>query len=143
MRRNISSGGPLEAVVGYSRAVVVGPWCFVAGTTGYDPQSKQVPEAIEQQIAVAFATAGRALEEAGFELSDVVRVTYYVTERGRHDELAPLFGARFGLIRPAATYLEVAGLAYPDLKFELELTALKAEGHPAAAPFPPDRRPPS
>ncbi len=125
MRRNISFGGQLESIVGYSRAVVVGPWCFLAGTTGSDPETKEIPGDVETQISNAFTTVERALGEAGFTMSDVVRVTYYVTERGRHDELAPLFGDKFRDIRPAATYLEVSGLAYPELKFEVEITAFK------------------
>jgi enamine deaminase RidA (YjgF/YER057c/UK114 family) len=125
-RRNISFGGQLESIVGYSRAVVVGPWCFLAGTTGSDPETKEIPGDVETQISNAFTTVERALGEAGFTMSDVVRVTYYVTERGRHDELAPLFGDKFHDIRPAATYLEVSGLAYPELKFEVEITAFKA-----------------
>lgn len=124
-RRNISFGGQLESIVGYSRAVVVGPWCFLAGTTGSDPETKEIPGDVETQISNAFTTVERALGEAGFTMSDVVRVTYYVTERGRHDELAPLFGDKFRDIRPAATYLEVSGLAYPELKFEVEITAFK------------------
>lgn len=124
-RRSISFGGQLESIVGYSRAVVVGPWCFLAGTTGSDPETKETPGDVETQISNAFKTVERALREAGFSMSDVVRVTYYVTEPGRHDELAPLFGDKFRDIRPAATYLEVSGLAYPELKFEVEITAFK------------------
>jgi enamine deaminase RidA (YjgF/YER057c/UK114 family) len=122
-RRNISFGGQLESIVGYSRAVVVGPWCFLAGATGSDPETKEIPSDLESQISNAFKTADRALREAGFSMSDVVRVTYYVTETGKHDEIAPLFGEKFRDIRPAATYLEVSGLAYPELKFEVEITA--------------------
>lgn len=124
-RRNISFGGKLESIVGYSRAVVVGQWCFLAGTTGSDPSTREIPRDIETQVKNAFHTVERALHEAGFAMSDVVRVTYYVTEPGRHDELAPLFGEKFNEIRPAATYLEVSGLAYPELKFEVEITAFK------------------
>ena len=124
-RRLISSGSPLESVAGFSRAVVQGDWCFLAGTTGYDPQTRSTPTDIRDQIRNAFRTAETALAAAGFSLEDVVRVTYYVTEPGMHDQLAPLFGAKFGQTRPAATYLEVAGLAYPEMKFEVEITALK------------------
>jgi enamine deaminase RidA (YjgF/YER057c/UK114 family) len=125
-RRLVSSGGKLETIVGYSRAVVVGDFCFVAGTTGFDPITQTTPEAIEDQVQNAFATAERALDQAGFRLEDVVRVTYYVTRPGLHDRLAPLFGAKFGDIRPAATYLEVSGLAYPEMQFEVEITAMKS-----------------
>ena len=124
-RTKISFGGELEAIVGYSRAVVQGDWCFLAGITGSDPETKVVPGDLEQQVRNAFTTAARVLDRAGFSFEDVVRVTYYVTEPGMHDRLAPLFGAVFSDIRPAATYLEVSGLAYPSLKFEVELTALR------------------
>jgi enamine deaminase RidA (YjgF/YER057c/UK114 family) len=124
-RRNVSFGGKLESIVGYSRAVVCGNWCFLAGTTGFDQETQSTPEGIGDQIKNAFSTAKRALAEAGFAFEDVVRVTYYVTETGIHDEIVPLFGDVFGDVRPAATYLEVSGLAYPELKFEVEITALK------------------
>jgi enamine deaminase RidA (YjgF/YER057c/UK114 family) len=125
MRRNVSFGSPLESIVGYSRAVVVGGWCFCAGITGSDPDTKIIPTDLKDQINNAFSTAGKVLQQAGFAMEDVVRVTYYVTEQNLHDEIAPLFGARFSAIRPAATYLEVSGLAYPELKFEIEITAMK------------------
>jgi enamine deaminase RidA (YjgF/YER057c/UK114 family) len=124
MRRKITSGGALESIGGYSRAVVVGDWCFVAGTTGFDPVTKSTPPNIRDQIENSFNTVGKALGKAGFAFEDVVRVTYYVTISGIHHEIAPLFGARFGEIRPAATYLEVSGLAYPEMKVEVEITAL-------------------
>jgi enamine deaminase RidA (YjgF/YER057c/UK114 family) len=125
MRRNVSFGSPLEEIVGYSRAVVMGNWCFCAGVTGSDPVTKSIPDDIQSQIENAFSTVERVLKESGFEMKDVVRVTYYVTESGMHDTLAPQFGKRFGSIRPAATYLEVSGLAYAELKFEIEVTAMK------------------
>ena len=125
-RRQVSFGSKLEEVVGYSRAVVDGDWCFLAGITGSDPVTKEIPGDIKLQIKNAFATLDKVLDEAGFSLEDVVRVTYYGTESNLHDELAPLFGAKFSTIRPAVTYLEVAGLAYPSLKFEVEVTALRS-----------------
>jgi enamine deaminase RidA (YjgF/YER057c/UK114 family) len=124
-RKLISSGSPWESVAGYSRAVVQGDWCFVAGTTGYDPATRSMPDDFRTQVENAFLTVEAALTEAGFSLRDVVRVTYYVTDPGRFEQLAPLFGAKFGEIRPAATYLEVAGLASPEMKFEIEITALR------------------
>ncbi len=125
LRTLVSSGSPFEQRAGYSRAVVQGDWCFLAGTTGYDLTTRSMPDDIRAQVENAFLTAEAALTEAGFSLRDVVRVTYYVTEPGRFEHLAPLFGARFSEIRPAATYLEVAGLADPAIKFELEITALR------------------
>lgn len=123
-RKLHSSGSPWEARAGYSRAVVQGDWCFVAGTTGPDSDGT-FPGDITAQARNAFGHVERALEAVGFELGDVVRVVYYVTESGHMDALCPVFAEVFGDIRPAATYLEVAGLAAPDMTFEVEVTALR------------------
>jgi enamine deaminase RidA (YjgF/YER057c/UK114 family) len=124
-RRLISSGNPLESAVGYSRAVVQGDWCFVAGTTGPDPVTRIIPADISAQVANAFTIAESALAEAGFALADVVRATYYITDAADLPVINPLLGAKFGTIRPASTMVVVAALVDPALKFEVELTALK------------------
>jgi enamine deaminase RidA (YjgF/YER057c/UK114 family) len=121
-RRLISSGSPFEAQVGYSRAVVQGAWAFVAGTTGYDPETRIMPEDVADQARNALLVIERALGEAGFGLSDVVRATYYLTDAAYFDEVAPVLGAAFGEIRPAATAL-VVGLVKPEMKIEIEATA--------------------
>jgi enamine deaminase RidA (YjgF/YER057c/UK114 family) len=124
-RRLISSGNPLESAVGYSRAVVQGDWCFVAGTTGPDPVTRIIPADISAQVANAFTIAESALAEAGFALAEVVRATYYITDAADLPVINPLLGAKFGTIRPASTMVVVAALVDPALKFEVELTALK------------------
>ena len=77
----ISSGSPFEETFAYSRALVRGDWCFVAGTTGYDYATMQIPESALEQARNAFATIERTLGEAGFAMADVVRVQYTVTDR--------------------------------------------------------------
>ena len=123
-RRLISSGSPFEAQVGYSRAVVQGEWCFVAGTTGYDPATRVMPEAAADQARNALGVIAKALAEAGFALGDVVRATYYFTDAAYWDEVGPVLGEAFGAIRPAATAL-VVGLVKPEMKVEIEVTALR------------------
>jgi enamine deaminase RidA (YjgF/YER057c/UK114 family) len=126
-RTLISSGSPFEKQVGYSRAVVQDNWCFVAGTTGPDPETQIFPEDVRDQTRNAFTIIETALAKAGFALSDVVRVTYYVTKGEYHDIIAPILGEKFGDIRPAATALIVAGLIRPEMKVEIEVTAMKAK----------------
>ena len=123
-RKLISTGSPFEKTAGYSRAVVQGDWCFVAGTTGYDYATMSMPEAVEEQARNALGTIRRALEEAGFAMADVVRAHYYVTDRAFVKTVFPVFGEAFGDIRPAAT-LVVCGLAEPEMKVEIEVTALR------------------
>lgn len=123
-RKLISSGSPFEKTVGYSRAVVQGDWCFVAGTTGYDPVTREMPEDVKDQARNALAVVEKALAEGGFSLADVVRATYYITDMAYWDELGPVLGSVFGDIRPAASCI-VCGLVKPEMKFEVEVTALR------------------
>ena len=80
MRKLISSGSPFEEAAGYSRAVVQGDWCFVAGPTGYDYETMEMPESVEEQTRNAMATIEQTLKQAGFALSDVVRAQYYIID---------------------------------------------------------------
>lgn len=121
-RTLISSGSPFESQVGYSRAVVDGDWCWVAGSTGYDPETRAMPDAVAGQAANALKVIDAALAEGGFALSDAVRVTYYITDAAYWDDITPVLGAAFGEIRPAATCI-VCGLIKPEMKIEIEVTA--------------------
>ena len=124
-RKLISSGSPFEAAAGYSRAVVCGDWCFVAGTTGPDPVSQIMPGDITAQTRNAFAIIEAALGEAGFTLGDVVRATYYIVDASDFDRIAPVLAEKFHDVRPAATMLVVAGLIRPAMKIEIEVTAYR------------------
>jgi enamine deaminase RidA (YjgF/YER057c/UK114 family) len=124
-RTLISSGSPFEAQFGYSRAVVQGDLCFVAGTTGRDPDTGEMPDDVCAQTENAFRIIETALADAGFALSDTVRVTYYVTDMAFADAITPILGRKFGLIRPAATMVVVAGLIRPEMKVEIEVTAFR------------------
>ena len=123
-RRLISTGSSFERSAGYSRAVVQGPWCFVAGTTGYDYATMTMPDSVEEQTRNTMATIEKALAEAGFALSDVVRAHYYLKDAADVDSVFAIVGARFADIRPAATML-ICDLVDPQIKVEIEVTALK------------------
>ena len=121
-RRLISTGSPFEAKAGYSRAVVSGEWCFVAGTTGYDYASMTMPGDVAEQARNALSTIRAALQEGGFAMEDVVRARYIVTDRAFVPAVYAVLGEAFGAIRPAATML-VAGLAEAEMLVEIEVTA--------------------
>ena len=123
-RRRVSSGGPWEAVAGYSRAIAVGDSCWVAGTTdaGADGRSRH-PGDVGAQTRAVLEIIERALAEAGFELSDVVRTRMFVTDITRWDEIVAVHGAVFGEIRPAATMVEVSALIEPSALIEIEAEA--------------------
>jgi enamine deaminase RidA (YjgF/YER057c/UK114 family) len=122
VRKLISTGSPFEKTAGYSRAVVDGDWCFVAGTTGYDYATMTMPQSVEEQTRNCLTTIAKALEDGGFTMRDVVRARYYVTDRSYVDAVFPLLGEAFGDIRPAATMI-VCQLNRPEMKIEIEVTA--------------------
>jgi enamine deaminase RidA (YjgF/YER057c/UK114 family) len=124
-RRLISTGSPFERQAGYSRAVVDGDWCFVAGTTGYDYSTMTMPADVATQTANAMATIDRTLIEAGFTRADVVRVSYIITDASFADAVFGVVGPVFANIRPAATMI-IAGLIRPEMKVEIEVTAKRS-----------------
>lgn len=124
MTQLISTGSPFEKTMGYSRAVVKGPWCFVSGVTGYDYATMVMPEGVADQANNCFATIRWALDQGGFAMADIVRVQYTVTDAALVEALVPVLGAHLGEIRPAATMV-VAGLIKPEMKVEIEVTAMK------------------
>lgn len=122
MRRRVTSGSPWEGPYGYSRAVVVGDACWVAGTT--DPGSGHPGDAAAQ-AREALGIIERALVEVGFNLNDVVRTRMYVTDPVHAAPVAEVHGAVFGDIRPAATLVVVAALIEPGLLVEIEVDAVR------------------
>ncbi|MEH3076290.1 MAG: RidA family protein [Quadrisphaera sp.] len=124
-RQLVSSGAVWEDVVGYSRAVRVGPWVSVAGTTaalpgggavGGDDPAEQTREALRRIAA--------ALEQVGASLADVVRTRMYVTDISRWEEVGRAHGEVFGAVRPATSMVEVSALIAPELLVEVEADAV-------------------
>src|SRR4051794_23841695 len=125
-RRLISTGSPMEKSFGYSRAVVQDPWVFVAGTTGYDYARMAMPDDVGEQARNCWNTIDGTLRDAGSSLSEIMRATYYVTDVAYAEPVLEICGEILRDIRPAATLLVVAGLLRPEMKVEIEVTALKA-----------------
>ena len=123
-RRLISTGSPFESAMGYSRAVVMGDWCFVSGVTGYDYATMEMPTDVAAQAENCFSTIASVLGEAGFLMGDIQRVQYTIIDAGLIDMIAPVLAHWLGDIRPAATMI-VAGLIEPELAIEIEVTALR------------------
>lgn len=124
-RQVVSSGAVWESVVGYSRAVRVGPWVAVAGTTAAADGGGAVGgDDIAAQTREALRRIERALVEVGAGLADVVRTRIYVTDIGRWAEVGRVHGQFFGSIRPAATMVQVAALIEPELLVEVEVDAV-------------------
>ena len=125
-RKLISSDSEFEKKIGYSRAVVDGPYVFVSGITGYDYTAMTISDDIIEQAEQCFRNIDKALLEAGSSLDRIVRVRYIFPNRSDFEPCWPVFNKYLGEIRPAATMI-VAGLFDDKMKLEIEVTAKVSE----------------
>ena len=133
MRNSVPTGNPWGDIVGYSRAVRVGRWIVVAGTTAARDDAEPVGGTdIAEQTREAIRRIAAALEEVGADLHDVVRTRMFVTDITRWKEVGLAHGEFFADIRPAASMLEVRALISPELLVEVEADAVL--GLPRAEP---------
>ena len=124
-RTLIGSGSAFEQQIGYSRAVAVGEWVFVSGTTGFDYGTMSIPDSLVEQTEQCLKNIEFALRQVNSGLQDVVRVTYVLPDGAEFEQCWPVLRKHFGEVRPAAMMIS-AGLADPRMKIEIEVTALRS-----------------
>ncbi|MFJ4295621.1 Rid family hydrolase [Curtobacterium sp. NPDC089689] len=119
-RTNIPGGSPRESILGYSRAVKIGNLVLISGTT-----SGGVGDTAEAQTREIFHRIEKALQNAGADLTDVVRTTVYLTNIDRDfDAVGAVHGELFAEVLPTNTVVGISALASPDLLVEVSVDAV-------------------
>lgn len=125
-KRRVSSGSPLESVIGFCRAVRTGKQIMVAGTAPIEPDGSTTPGDAAAQMERCCVIVAQAIADLDGSIDDTVRTCIYLTDRADFEAVARVHGKWFGSARPACTTLIVAGFIRPEWKVEIEAEVMEA-----------------
>jgi enamine deaminase RidA (YjgF/YER057c/UK114 family) len=128
-RRNISSGSRFEEEGAYSRVVIVGPWVFLSGCSGFDYATGKISDDVVRQTEQTFENIGSALTAAEISMKDVVRLNIILKHSADYKLITHVLRRYLGAVRPATTSWQ-ADLMDPRMKVEIEVTAMRSPRAP-------------
>ena len=124
-KQRVSSGSPLEPVIGFCRALRTGKQIMVAGTAPIEPDGTTTSGDAAAQMERCCAIVAKAIADLDGSIDDVVRTCIYLTDRADFDAVARVHGKWFGTARPACTTLIVSGFVRPEWKVEIEAEVME------------------
>lgn len=125
-KRRVSSGSPLEPMIGFSRAIRTGKQIMVAGTAPIEPDGSTTPGDAAAQMERCCAIVAKAIADLDGDIADTVRTCIYLTDRADFDAVARVHGKWFGAARPATTTIIVTGFIRPEWRVEIEAETMEA-----------------
>ena len=125
-KRRVSSGSPLEPVIGFCRAVRTGKQIMVAGTAPIEPDGSTTPGDAAAQMERCCQIIAQAIADLDGAIDDTVRTCIYLTDRADFESVARVHGKWFGTARPACTTLIVSGFIRPEWMVEIEAEVMEA-----------------
>jgi enamine deaminase RidA (YjgF/YER057c/UK114 family) len=128
-RRVVTTGRPWEALVGYARAVRIGPSIEISGCAPTARDGSTVGEGdVYEQTRQCLRVIGEALAGVGAGFDDVTRTRIFTTVPRRWREIGRAHSEVFGAIKPATSLVGVRGLLDPKWLVEIEASAYRAGG---------------
>ncbi len=124
VKQRVSSGSPLEPVLGFSRAIRTGNQIMVAGTAPIEPDGTTTPGDAAAQMERCCAIIAQAIADLNGDIADTVRTCIYLTDRADFEAIAAVHGRWFGIAKPATTTLIVTGFIRPEWRVEIEAETL-------------------
>src|SRR2546423_12827919 len=141
-RRVVTSGRKWERIVGYARAVRVGPVIEISGCAPTADDGSTVGDNVYEQTRQCLRVIGEALAGVGAGFDDVTRTRIFTTVPRRWREIGRAHGEVFGAIKPVTSLIGVRGFIDPKWLGEIEASAYRLDqaGGGARRPGGPWRR---
>lgn len=123
-RKNYTTGGPWEDIIGYCRAVKIGNTIEIAGTTATSADDGTPLKTLFEQTKAIIEKQEKVLIAAGASLANVVRTRMFITNISQWEEAGKAHGHFFKDIKPVTTMVEISNLIAPEMLIEIEMTAI-------------------